>query len=70
MNRSTKWCVLHTTVLYNVLYTAKFQAFQPNVDKPCQHMRAAFSIAGEEKFDPAMERLARLIREETELQKS
>lgn len=40
------------------------------MDKPCQHLRAAFSIAPEDKFDPAMERLAQLIREEIELQKS
>ena len=46
------------------------QAFQPNVEKPCQYLRAAFSIAAEDKFDPAMERLANLIREEIELQKS
>ena len=30
--------------------------------KPCQYLRAAFSIAPEQNFDPAMERLADLIR--------
>ena len=44
------------------------RAFQPDLDKPCQYLRAAFSIAPEEKFEPAMERLAGLIREEIELQ--
>ena len=44
------------------------KAFQPDVSKPCQYLRAAFSIAHEDKFEPAMERLAKLIREEIELQ--
>ena len=44
------------------------KAFQPDVSKPCQYLRAAFSIAPEDKFEPAMERLAKLIREEIELQ--
>jgi len=43
------------------------KAFQPDVSKPCQYLRAAFSIAPEDKFEPAMERLAKLIREEIEL---
>ena len=30
--------------------------------KLCQYLRAAFSIAPEQNFDPAMERLADLIR--------
>ena len=30
--------------------------------KPCQYLRAAFSIAPEQNFDPAMERLTDLIR--------
>ena len=46
------------------------KAFQPDVNKPCQYLRAAFSIAKEDKFDSAMERLADLIREEIKLQKS
>merc|ERR1712107_498834 len=44
------------------------KAFQPDVSKHCQYLRAAFSIAREDKFEPAMERLADLIREEIELQ--
>ena len=44
------------------------RAFQPDLDKPCQYLRAAFSIAPEEKFEPAMQRLADLIREEIQLQ--
>jgi len=44
------------------------RAFQPDSSKPCNYMRAAFSIAAEEKFDPAMERLADLIREEIEIE--
>ena len=38
------------------------KAFQPEQGKPCQYLRAAFSIAPEQNFDPAMERLADLIR--------
>ena len=45
------------------------KAFQPDVNKPCQYLRAAFSIAKEDKFDSAMERLADLITEEIKLQK-
>ena len=45
------------------------KAFQPDVSKPCQYLRAAFSIASEDKFEPAMERLAELIREEIRLQR-
>ena len=45
------------------------KAFQPDVSKHCQYLRAAFSIAREDKFEPAMERLADLIREEIRLQK-
>ena len=44
------------------------RAFQPDVNKPCQYLRAAFSIAPEEKFEPAMARLAELIKDEIELQ--
>jgi len=40
------------------------KAFQPDLNKPCSYLRAAFSIAPEENFEPAMERLAELIREE------
>ena len=39
------------------------------MDKPCQHLRAAFSIADEDRFEPAMERLAQLIKQEIELEK-
>ena len=45
------------------------KAFQPDVSRPCQYLRAAFSIASEDKFEPAMERLAELIREEIDLQR-
>jgi len=45
------------------------KAFQPDLSKPCQYLRAAFSIAPEEKFEPAMERLAQLIKEEISLSK-
>ena len=45
------------------------KAFQPDINKPCPYLRAAFSIAPEEKFEPAMERLAGLIREELEIEK-
>ena len=38
------------------------KAFQPDQGKPCQYLRAAFSIAPEQNFEPAMERLADLIR--------
>ena len=38
------------------------KAFQPEQGKPCQYLRAAFSIAPEQNFEPAMERLADLIR--------
>jgi len=44
------------------------KAFQPELGKPCQYLRAAFSIAPEQNFDPAMERLADLIRKEVALQ--
>jgi len=44
------------------------KAFQPDSEKPCQYLRAAFSIAPEENFDPAMERLAGLIRDELEIE--
>merc|ERR1712179_420432 len=40
------------------------KAFQPDLDRPCHYLRAAFSVAPEEKFEPAMERLAGLIRDE------
>jgi len=43
------------------------RAFQPDPSKPCPYLRAAFSIAPEEKFEPAMERLATLIKEEIQL---
>jgi kynurenine/2-aminoadipate aminotransferase len=46
------------------------KAFQPDLDKPCPYLRAAFSIAPEEKFEPAMERLAGLIREELLIEKN
>jgi len=45
------------------------KAFQPDINKPCPYLRAAFSIAPEEKFEPAMERLAALIKEELEIEK-
>lgn len=45
------------------------KAFQPDLDKPCPYLRAAFSIAPEDKFEPAMERLAGLIKEELEIEK-
>jgi len=44
------------------------RAFQPDQEKPCPYLRAAFSIAPEEKFGPAMERLAGLIREELHIE--
>eukprot|EP00092_Neocalanus_flemingeri_P004236 GFUD01004556.1.p1 GENE.GFUD01004556.1~~GFUD01004556.1.p1 ORF type:complete len:438 (-),score=98.23 GFUD01004556.1:51-1364(-) len=44
------------------------KAFQPDMDKPCSYLRAAFSIAPEDKFEPAMERLAELIKEEIEIE--
>ena len=44
------------------------RAFQPDPSQPCQHLRAAFSIAAEDKFDVAMERLAGLVREELQRQ--
>merc|ERR1712037_1013912 len=44
------------------------KAFQPEQGKPCQYLRAAFSIAPEQNFEPAMERLADLIRKEVALQ--
>ena len=44
------------------------RAFQPDQTAPCQFLRAAFSIAAEKDFDTAMERLARLIRNEISLQ--
>ena len=44
------------------------KAFQPDQTAPCQFLRAAFSIAAEKDFDTAMERLARLIRNEISLQ--
>ena len=46
------------------------KAFQPDMNKPCSYLRAAFSIAPEDKFEPAMERLAQLIQEELEIEKS
>jgi len=46
------------------------KAFQPDVNNPCPYLRAAFSIAPEDKFEPAMERLAQLIREELEIEKT
>lgn len=43
------------------------KAFQPDMDRPCPYLRAAFSVAAEEKFEPAMERLAELIRDEIKI---
>ena len=45
------------------------KAFQPDLDKPCSYLRAAFSIAPEDKFEPAMERLAELVKEELKIEK-
>jgi len=45
------------------------KAFQPDSSRPCQFLRAAFSIAPEEKFEPAMARLAALIRDEIAMKK-
>jgi len=44
------------------------KAFQAETDKPSQYLRAAFSVAPIKNFDPAMERLAQLIRTEIKLQ--
>jgi len=40
------------------------RAFQPDGSRGCSYLRAAFSIAPEESFDTAMERLAELIKDE------
>jgi len=45
------------------------KAFQTDATGDCQYLRAAFSVAPQENFDPAMRRLASLIREEIELNK-
>jgi len=44
------------------------KAFQAETDKPSKYLRAAFSVAPIKNFDPAMERLAQLIRTEIKLQ--
>jgi len=44
------------------------KAFQADPDKPSQYLRAAFSVAPVKDFEPAMERLAELIKTEMELQ--
>jgi len=67
---SSTWDMIMERGLQNNIMLMPGKAFQPNVEQPCQYLRAAFSIAAEDKFDPAMERLANLIREEIELQKS
>ena len=56
-----------STLVQNIMLMPG-RAFQPDSSAPCQHLRAAFSIAPEERFEPAMERLAELIREELRLQ--
>ncbi len=48
----------------NVHLVASGKAFSPDKSVPCSRLRAAFSLASEEKMDEAFRRLAELIREE------
>jgi len=64
---TSTWDMTMTRGLERNIMLMPGRAFQPDADKPCQYLRAAFSIAPEEKFDPAMERLALLIADELKL---
>jgi len=66
---TSTWDMIMERGLQNNIMLMPGKAFQPDLDKPCAYLRAAFSIAPEEKFDPAMERLAKLIREELQVEK-
>ena len=65
---ASTWDMTMTRGLDRNIMLMPGRAFQPDADKPCQYLRAAFSIAPEEKFEPAMERLASLITDELKLQ--
>jgi len=58
------WDMIMERALAKNIMLMPGKAFQPDQDKGCSYLRAAFSVAPEENFDIAMERLAQLIREE------
>ena len=66
---SDTWQMIMERAMQKNIMLMPGKAFQPQTDKPCQHLRAAFSIADEENFEPAMERLSQLIKQEIELEK-
>ena len=61
-NLSSTWEMIMERGLAANIMLMPGKAFQPDQGKPCQYLRAAFSIAPEQNFEPAMERLADLIR--------
>jgi len=61
---SSTWDMIMERGLKKNIMLMPGKAFQPDPSQPCNYMRAAFSIAPEEMFEPAMERLADLIRDE------
>jgi len=65
---SSTWDMIMKRGLERNIMLMPGRAFQPDPSQPCQHLRAAFSIAAEDKFDVAMERLAGLVREEIQRQ--
>merc|ERR1712059_199440 len=67
---SSTWDMIMERGLKKNIMLMPGKAFQPDPSLPCNYMRAAFSIAPEEMFEPAMERLADLIREEIHISQS
>ena len=45
------------------------RAFSTEPDKPCNYLRAAYSVAPVDRMDVAFERLATLIKEELKMAK-
>jgi len=66
---SSTWDMIMERGLKQNIMLMPGKAFQTDGSKSCQYLRAAFSIAPEENFEPAMERLAKLIKAEIELEK-
>lgn len=61
---SSTWDMIMKRAMANNILLMPGRAFQSDQDQECPYLRASFSLAPEEQFDIAMERLAHLIKEE------
>ena len=61
------WSMLMERGLEKNIMLLPGKGFMPKHDQTSNYMRAAFSVAPEEKFEIAFERLAQLIKDEINL---